>query len=227
MNELDATIWKNEDEHGDWMVEFVPCKKGPDYSEEKFKNLIERWNKKMDKEGFDVLMAISLIPMSPNNDYDMLWQQEFWTKDRNKFWQEWKKFHETKWNQENNSVLLCETDRILDYKASIRGKILPFDENKYYQEFRYCNYKDGCDASDLLLFEEMFQDEIKKLDIKGPSLSALFRPLSEHIKSGYDFVWHYCFDSIENQNSVSEILNDGMSKFVTFDLISHVAQKIR
>ena len=86
MKNFDAAIWSNEDEHGDWMVEFMPCKKGPDFSEEKFKDLTERWNKKMDAEGFDVLMAISLVPVSSNEDYDMLWQQEFWTKDRDNFW---------------------------------------------------------------------------------------------------------------------------------------------
>jgi hypothetical protein len=227
MKNLDAAIWGNEDEHGDWMVEFVPCKKGPDFSEKKFQELTKRWNKKIDAEGFDVLMAISLAPVASNEDYDMLWQQEFWTKDRDNFWRDWKENHEIKWNEENSSILLCDSDNILDFKVSLRGKILPFDENGYYQEFRYCNYKEGYSSSDLLRFEEGYKEKIKQLGIMGPCLSALFRPLSEHKKSGYDFVMHYCFDSIKNQNSVSDILNDGMSKFLTFDLVSHVGRKIR
>ena len=28
MEKADPEIWKNDDEWGDWMVEFVPCKKG-------------------------------------------------------------------------------------------------------------------------------------------------------------------------------------------------------
>ena len=52
MKNFDAAIWSNEDEHGDWMVEFMPCKKGPDFSEEKFKDLTERWNKKNGCRGF-------------------------------------------------------------------------------------------------------------------------------------------------------------------------------
>ena len=227
MKNFDPAIWTNEDEHGDWMVEFVPCKKGPDFSEKNFQDLIKRWNKKMNTESFDVLMAISLIPVSSNEDYDMLWQQEFWTKDRDSFWRDWKENHELQWNEENSSVLLCDTDDILDFKASMRGKILPFDENGYYQEFRYCNYKEGCNSSDLLAFEEDYQKEIKQLGIMGPCLSALFRPLSEHKKSTYDFVWHLCFDTLENQNSTSSILDEGMSDFTNFDLVSHTGWKIR
>ena len=227
MKNFDPAIWTNEDEHGDWMVEFVPCKKGPDFSEKNFQDLIKRWNKKMNTEGFDVLMAISLIPGSSNEDYEMLWQQEFWTKDRDSFWRDWKENHELQWNEENSSVLLCDTDDILDFKASMRGKILPFDENGYYQEFRYCNYKEGCNSSDLLAFEEDYQKEIKQLGIMGPCLSALFRPLSEHKKSTYDFVWHLCFDTLENQNSTSSILDEGMSDFTNFDLVSHTGWKIR
>jgi hypothetical protein len=227
MKNFDAAIWSNEDEHGDWMVEFVPCKKGADFSEKKFQDLTERWNKKIDAEGFDILMAISLVPVSSNEDYDMLWQQEFWTKDRDNFWRDWKENHEIKWNEENSSILLCDTDNILDFKASLRGKILPFDEHGYYQEFRYCNYKEGCSSSDLLAFEEGYQKEIKQLGIMGPCLSALFRPLSEHKKSSYDFVWHQCFNTLENQKSCSRILDTGMSNFVTFDSASHTGLKIR
>ena len=61
----------------------------------------------------------------------------------------------------------------------------------------------------------------------GPSLSALFRPISEHKKSNYDFVWHQCFDTPENQKGSSKILDQGMSNFVTFDSASHTGWKIR
>tara|TARA_B100001113_G_C21012620_1_gene580000 strand:+ start:253 stop:936 length:684 start_codon:yes stop_codon:yes gene_type:complete len=227
MKKIDSAIWKNEDEHGDWMVEFVPCQKGPNFSDANFIDLIERWNKKIDKENFDVLMAVSLVPVSTNQDYDMLWQQEFWTKDRDKFWKDWKENHEAKWNDENSSVLCSDTDNILDYKASIRGKILPFDERMYFQEFRYCNYKEGCNESDLLAFEESYYREIKQLGIKGSCLSALFRPLSNHAKNTFDFVWHNCFDTLENHNITIQVLNNSMCDFVTFDSVSHTASKIR
>jgi len=227
MEKVDSEIWKNEDEWGDWMVEFVPCKKGPNFSDKNFKDLTDRWNEKIDKENFDVLMAVSLVPISTNQDYDMLWQQEFWTKDRDKFWKDWKENHETKWNEENGSVLLADTNNILAYKASIRGKILPFDEKMYFQEFRYCNYKEGYNEFDFLAFEKSYHKEIKQLGIIGPSLSALFRPLSNHKKNTFDFVCHNCFDSLKNKNTIIEVFNNYMSDFVTFDAVTHVGRKIR
>ena len=227
MEKVDSEIWKNDDEWGDWMVEFVPCKKGPDFSDKNFKDLTDQWNKKIDKENCDVLMAVSLVPISTNQNYDMLWQQEFWTKDRDKFWKDWKENHEIKWNDENGSVLLFDTDNILEYKASIRGKILPFDEKMYFQEFRYCNYKEGFNESDLLAIEEIYYKEIKQLGIKGSCLSALFEPLSDRSKNTYDFVWHNCFDNPENHNCTIGLLNDALKDIVTFETVSHIAKKIR
>ena len=227
MEKVDSEIWKNDDEWGDWMVEFVPCKKGPNFSDENFKDFTGRWNEKIDKENFDVLMAVSLSPSSSNHNYDMLWQQEFWTKDRDKFWKDWKENHEIKWNDENGSVLLFDTDNILEYKASIRGKILPFDERMYFQEFRYCNYKEGFDDSDLLAFEKHYHKKIKQLDIMGACLSAFFKPTSEDAKNSFDFVWHNCFDTLENHNSTLEVLNNSIGDFVTFESMSHIGRKIR
>jgi len=61
----------------------------------------------------------------------------------------------------------------------------------------------------------------------GSCLSALFKPLDKDTKNNFDFVWHNCFDSLENHNSTIEVLNNSLGDFVTFESMSHIASKIR
>ncbi|MDC0028382.1 hypothetical protein OAJ35_02525 [Gammaproteobacteria bacterium] len=223
----DRAIWNEVDEWGDWMVEFIPCKKGPDFSEESFIELTNRWNKKVDEEGFDVLMAVRLEPESDNNDYDFLWQQELWTKDRDKFWTDWKEIHESNWNEENESVVFCDTENILDYKAHIRGEVKFHDPLFYYQDFRFCNYKEGYDDSDLLAFEKSFNEDITKAGLEGPALSAFLQPLSDHDKDSFDLIWHNCYQDLNQKKLSSKIIDTGINEFLTFELISHTGSRFR
>ena len=85
-----SEVWVDNSDYGDWMVEFIPCKKGPNFSQDNLLDLINSWNKKIDEEGFEILMAVILQPEEKSENYDFLWQQELWTKDRDNFWTEWK-----------------------------------------------------------------------------------------------------------------------------------------
>ena len=87
--------------------------------------------------------------------------------------------------------------------------------------------KRGFDDSDLLAFEKRYHKKIKQLDIMGACLSAFFKPLSEDAKNSFDFVWHNCFDTLENHNSTLEVLNNSIGDFVTFESMSHIGRKIR
>ena len=77
-----SEVWVDNPDYGDWMVEFIPCKKGPNFSQENLLDLISNWNKKIDEEGYEILMAVTLQPVEKSENYDFLWQQELWTKDR-------------------------------------------------------------------------------------------------------------------------------------------------
>ena len=220
-------IWNEVDEWGEWMVEFIPCKKGSDFSEELFYELTKRWNKKMDDEGFNVLMAVRLEPDSANGDYDFLWQQELWTKDRNQFWTEWKEIHESEWNEENSSIIVLDINNIIDYKAHLRGDVKFHDPLHYQQDFRFCNYKEGFGDSDLLAFEKVFNEEIDKANLEGPALSAFLQPLSDHVKSDFDLIWHNCYRDLDQKNLSSKILDTGLNEFMTTESVSHTGTRLR
>ena len=57
-----SEVWIDNCGYGDWMVEFIPCKKGPNFSQDNLLDLINSWNKKIDEEGYDILMAVILKP---------------------------------------------------------------------------------------------------------------------------------------------------------------------
>ena len=77
-----SKVWVDNSDYGDWMVEFIPCKKGPNFSQNNCLDLISCWNQKIDEEAYEILMAVILEPEEKSEEYDFLWQQELWTKDR-------------------------------------------------------------------------------------------------------------------------------------------------
>ena len=57
-----SEVWVDNSDYGDWMVEFIPCKKGPNFSRDNLFDLIGSWNKKIDEEAYEILMAVILEP---------------------------------------------------------------------------------------------------------------------------------------------------------------------
>ena len=220
-------VWIENSDYGDWMVEFIPCKKGPNFSNDNLSILIDNWNKKIDQEGFEILMAVILEPIEKTEDYDFLWQQELWTKDRDNFWIVWKKDHEENWNKEFGSILTFDTSNIYDFKAYLRGELKPLDESNYFQEFKYCSLKKNHHLSEILPIEEEYQNSISTNKIKGPTLMAFLKPLSDHKLSKFDLIWHSCYESLDVLDASSKIIDDGNKILFTSHSNSHNGKRIR
>ena len=222
-----SEVWVDNTDYGDWMVEFIPCKKGPNFSQDNLLDLINSWNKKIDEEGYEILMAVTLQPVEKSENYDFLWQQELWTKDRDNFWSEWKNNHENSWNKEFGSIATFMTDEIFDFKAYLRGDLKPLDETNYHQEFKYCSLKKDHKLSEVLDFENNYQNLISTNKIKGPTLTAFLKSLSDHRLNNFDLIWHSCYQDLDALDESSKIIDKGLS--VLFDMHStqHVGKRVR
>ena len=222
-----SEVWVDNSDYGDWMVEFIPCKKGPNFSQDNLLDLINSWNKKIDEEGFEILMAVILQPLEKSENYDFLWQQELWTKDRDNFWTEWKNNHEKSWNEDFGSIVTFMTDEILDFKAYIRGELKPLDETNYRQEFKYCSLKKDHNLSEVLDFENNYQNLISTNKIKGPTLTAFLKSLSNHRLNNFDLVWHSCYQDLDALDESSKIIDKGLSGLFDIHSTQHVGKRIR
>ena len=209
------------------MVEFIPCKKGPNFSQDNLLDLINSWNKKIDEEGYEILMAVTLQPVEKSENYDFLWQQELWTKDRDSFWSEWKNNHENSWNEDFGSIATFMTDEIFDFKAYLRGELKPLDETNYHQEFKYCSLKKDHNLSEILDFENNYQNLISTNKIKGPTLTAFLKSLSDHRQNKFDLIWHSCYQDLDALDESSKIIDKGLSGLFDIHSTQHVGKRVR
>ena len=222
-----SEVWIDNSGYGDWMVEFIPCKKGPNFSQDNLLDLINSWNKKIDEEGYEILMAVTLQPVEKSENYDFLWQQELWTKDRDSFWSEWKNNHENSWNEDFGSIATFMTDEIFDFKAYLRGELKPLDETNYHQEFKYCSLKKDHNLSEVLDFENNYQNLISTNKIKAPTLTAFLKSLSDHRQNKFDLIWHSCYQDLDALDESSKIIDKGLSGLFDIHSTQHVGKRVR
>ena len=222
-----SEIWVDNSDYGDWMVEFIPCKKGQNFSRDNLLDLISCWNKKIDEEAYEILMAVILEPEEKSEEYDFLWQQELWTKDRDIFWTEWRNNHENNWNEDFGSIATFLTYEIFDFKAYLRGELKPLDESNYHQEFKYCSLKKDHNLSEVLDFENNYQNLISTNKIKGSTLTAFLKPLSDHKLNNFDLIWHSCYEDLDALNESSKIIDIGLSSLFDIHSSQHIGKRIR
>ena len=222
-----SEVWVDNSVYGDWMVEFIPCKKGPNFSQDNLLDLINSWNKKIDEEAYEILMAVTLQPLEKSENYDFLWQQELWTKDRDSFWSEWKNNHENSWNEDFGSIATFMTDEIFDFKAYLRGELKSLDESNYRQEFKYCSLKKDHNLSEVLDFEDNYQNLISTNKIKGPTLTAFLKSLSDHRQNKFDLIWHSCYQDLDALDESSKIIDKGLSGLFDIHSTQHVGKRVR
>ena len=172
-------------------------------------------------------MAVTLQPLEKSENYDFLWQQELWTKDRDSFWSEWKNNHENSWNEDFGSIATFMTDEIFDFKAYLRGELKPLDETNYHQEFKYCSLKKDHNLSDVLDFENKYQKLIATNKIKGSTLTAFLKPLSDHKLNNFDLIWHSCYQDLDALDESSKIIDKGLSGLFDIHSTQHVGKRVR
>ena len=109
----------------------------------------------------------------------------------------------------------------------MRGELKPLDESNYHQEFKYCSLKKDHNLSEVLDFENNYQNLISTNKIKGSTLTAFLKPLSDHKLNNFDLIWHSCYEDLDALNESSKIIDEGLSSIFDIHSTQHVGKRIR
>ena len=117
---------------------------------------------------------------------------------------------------------------MFDFKAYLRGELKPLDESNYYQEFKYCSLKKDHNLSEAVSdFENYYQNLISTNKIKGSTLTAFLKPLSDHKLNNFDLIWHSCYEDLDALNESSKIIDIGLSSLFDIHSSQHIGKRIR
>ena len=87
--------------------------------------------------------------------------------------------------------------------------------------------KKGHNLSEVIDFENNYQDLISKHEIQGPTLTAFLKPLSDHKLNNFDLIWLSCYEDLDALDESSKIIDEGLSSIFDIHSTQNVGKRIR
>jgi len=143
------TLWPNSNPP---LLEYFWHTKGPEYSEENFQMLVEKWNERVDKTSCSINNASVLTPKVQNENFDFLWML-VWPSEgaRDACYAEWLSDHEEGWQEDIAGIMSNDIDNGAFLFSQEVGRFPKSwnDSDTFSHTYYFCNFNEGSDENTL------------------------------------------------------------------------------
>ena len=197
------TLWPNSSPP---LLEYFWHTKGPNYSEENFLMLVEKWNERIDKTSCSINNASVLTPKVQNENFDFLWMLVWPSEEaRDACYSEWLSDHEDGWQEDIAGIM---SNDIYNGAFLFSQEVGRFpkswnDSDTFSHTYYFCNFNEGSDANTL----HDYRADLNAIsDFSENHWYTLLEPMFEP-EMPADFVWLDMWSSDETKASDLEIWN--------------------
>ena len=197
------TLWPNSNPP---LLEYFWHSKGPNYSEENFQMLVEKWNERVDQTSCSINNASVLTPKVENDNFDFIWML-VWPSAaaRDACYAEWLSDHEDAWQEDISGIMSndIENGAFLFSQEVGRFPKAWSDSDTFSHTYYFCNFNEGSDENTL----HDYRADLNAIsDFSDNHWYTLLDPMFES-EMPSDFVWLDMWSSDETKASDSEIWN--------------------
>lgn len=143
------TLWPNANPP---LIEYFWHSKGPNYSEENFQMLVEKWNDRVDQTSCSINGASVLTPKVKNENFDFLWMLA-WPSEtaRDACYEEWLSNHEEGWQEDIKGIMSNDIDNGAFLFSQEVGRFPKSwsDSDSFSHTYYFCNFNEGSDENTL------------------------------------------------------------------------------
>jgi ketosteroid isomerase-like protein len=197
------TLWPNSSPP---LLEYFWHTKGPNYSEENFLMLVEKWNERIDKTSCSINNASVLTPKVQNENFDFLWMLVWPSEEaRDACYSEWLSDHEDGWQEDIAGIMSNDIDTGAFLFSQEVGRFPKSwnDSDTFSHTYYFCNFNEGSDANTL----HDYRADLNAIsDFSENHWYTLLEPMFEP-EMPADFVWLDMWSSDETKASDLEIWN--------------------
>lgn len=197
------TLWPNSSPP---LLEYFWHTKGPNYSEENFLMLVEKWNERIDKTSCSINNASVLTPKVQNENFDFLWMLVWPSEEaRDACYSEWLSDHEDGWQEDIAGIMSNDIDNGAFLFSQEVGRFPKSwnDSDTFSHTYYFCNFNEGSDANTL----HDYRADLNAIsDFSENHWYTLLEPMFEP-EMPADFVWLDMWSSDETKASDLEIWN--------------------
>ena len=197
------TLWPNSNPP---LLEYFWHTKGPEYSEENFQMLVEKWNERVDKTSCSINNASVLTPKVQNENFDFLWMLVWPSEEaRDACYSEWLSDHEDGWQEDIAGIMSNDIDNGAFLFSQEVGRFPKSwnDSDTFSHTYYFCNFNEGSDANTL----HDYRADLNAIsDFSENHWYTLLEPMFEP-EMPADFVWLDMWSSDETKASDLEIWN--------------------
>ena len=197
------TLWPNSNPP---LLEYFWHSKGPNYSEENFQMLVEKWNDRVDQTSCSIDSASVLTPKVENDNFDFIWMLVWPSAGaRDACYTEWLSDHEDAWQTDISGIMSndIENGAFLFSQEVGRFPKAWIDSDTFSHTYYFCNFNEGSDENTL---HDYRADLNAILDFSDNHWYTLLEPMFEP-EMPSDFVWLDMWSSDDTKASDSEIWN--------------------
>ena len=193
--------------------EFVPCKKGSEYSPELMNEMISEWRDLIDPDtliGGWVYLAASVTNTYPERAWwELQWDSEVSAKAA---WSAWLNDEQvTEWTEKYAGVFNCDGQKRNPFEG-----IFPIDPEEFgvfsdsgyfYSEVLLCNYVNGASSDEAKAFLESYTSAVRASNYEGTGYH--FGNYYASNNPDTNFLWGEFTNSAESYGKVTELfVND-------------------
>ena len=197
------TLWPNSNHP---LLDYFWHTKGPEYSEETFQMLVEKWNERVDKTSCSINNASVLTPKVQNENFDFLWML-VWPSEgaRDACYAEWLSDPEEGWQEDIAGIMSNDIDNGAFLFSQEVGRFRKSwnDSDTFSHTYYVCNFNEGSDENTL----HDYRADLNTIsDFSENHWYTLLEPMFEP-EMPADFVWLDMWSSDETKASDLEIWN--------------------
>ena len=195
------TLWPNANPP---LIEYFWHSKGPNYSEENFQMLVEKWNDRVDQTSCSINGASVLTPKVKNENFDFLWMLA-WPSEtaRDACYEEWLSNHEEGWQEDIKGIMSNDIDNGAFLFSQEVGRFPKSwsDSDSFSHTYYFCNFNEGSDENTL----HDYRADLNAIDTFSENhWYRLLEPMFEPDMPS-DFIWLDIWSSDEAKASDNEI----------------------
>ena len=191
------TLWPNANPP---LIEYFWHSKGPNYSEENFQMLVEKWNARVDETSCSINGASVLTPKVKNENFDFLWMLA-WPSEaaRDGCYEEWLSDHEDGWQADIKGIMSNDIDNGAFLFSQEVGRFPKSwsDSDTFSHTYYFCNFNEGSDKNTL----HDYRADLNAIDTFSENhWYTLLEPMFEPDMPS-DFIWLDIWSSDEAKAS--------------------------
>ena len=179
------TLWPNANPP---LREYFWHSKGPNYSEENFQMLVEKWNARVDETSCSIRSASVLTPKVKNENFDFLWMLSWPSEEaRDACYEEWLADHEEGWQEDIKGIMSNDIDNGAFLFSQEVGRFPKSwrDPDTFSHTYYFCNFNEGSDENTL----HDYRADLNAIDdFSENHWYTLLEPMFE-LDMPSDFIW--------------------------------------